>query len=127
MVQKMVRPKPMGIYFIEGDAKTIGIALKTMEGLGEVPTGDGMSPYIKKQTTRGEGVDVISVSLEIIRAFRRWNREDDSRLIFTAYQLLSNGLIRVLNERTLKSEKPVREIAKRIKNLPKRSATAARH
>lgn len=126
MVQKTARPQPMGMYYIEGDAKTIKIALNTMEDLGIAPAGDDMSPYIKKQTTRGKEVDVILASLEIIRAFRRWNREDDTKLTFTPYQLLSNGLIRVHSERTLKSEKPVREMAKKIKDLPKRSATAAR-
>lgn len=126
MAQKTAQPQPMGSYYIEGDAKTVKIALTTMEDLGEVPASDEMSPYIKMQTTQGKQVGVISVSLDIIRAFRRWNREDDSRLVFTVYQLLSNGLLRVLNERTLKSEKPVREMAKKIKNLPRRSAIAAR-
>lgn len=124
--KKTATPRPMGIYYLKGDDLTFQIALDTVTRMGKLETGDGTSPYIRRQTSRGVEVDVLEVPLDIIRALRRRNRAKDTTLSFTAYQLLSNGLIRVQNERTLKDEAPVKKMRKMIKDLPKRSATAAR-
>lgn len=126
--KKTASPRPKGIYYIAGDELAFETAVKALTEIGKIETGDGASLYTKKETTRGESVRVLEVPLSVIRGMRSWNRrgKETSALVFTAYQLLDNNLLRQLNEKTLKDEAPVKKARKMIENLPQRSALAAR-
>ncbi len=128
MATKKTVPRRIGIYYIEGDELTFQTVGRALTEIGKIETGDGASPYISKETTRGKSVRVLEVPLSIIRGMRNWNRrgKENSTLVFTAYQLLDNNLLRQLNEKTLKDEAPVRKVRNAIKNLPRRGALAAR-
>ena len=128
MSQKKAPPRPMGIYYIEGDEFAFETALRVITDTGMLETAVDASPYIIKQTTRGKDIKALQVPMKVIRGLRAWNRrrKESEAIIFTVYQLMSNNLLRPLNEKTLKDEAPVKAVRKMIKNLPKRSATAAR-
>lgn len=128
MAIKKAAPRPKGIYYIKGDALAFETAVKALTEIGKIETGDGASLYTTKETTRGESVRVLEVPLSIIRGMRSWNRrgKETSGLVFAAYQLLDNNLLRPFKERTLKDETPMKKVRNAIKNLPRRSALAAR-
>lgn len=127
--KKTASPRPMGIYYIEGDERSFETAITALIGLGGLETPDGATPYVSMQTTQGKDIQVLKVTLPVVQGLQSWNRrakEGNVRFIFTVYQLLSNNLLRPFKEKTLKDEAPVKKVRNAIKNLPKRSALAAR-
>lgn len=120
--------QPIQTYYIAGNYPVIQAALRESAEEGAFPVSDSDFPYIAKQTTRGENIHVLEVGLQIIEGLWLRHRHGESELKFTAYQLLDNGLIRPLEERTLRNDTPVQKARKTIgKKIPHRwSATAAR-
>ncbi len=119
MTQKKVATQPVGQYFIRGNYAVLSTVFQTQVVLESPPPRD--FPYLSKQTTRGETIEVLEVELRIIEGLQYRRRQGERGLEFTVYQLLSNGLIRPLKEKTLKDESPVRKARKAIREkLPHR-------
>lgn len=120
--------QPVQTYYITGNYPVIQAALQESVEEGGFPVSDGDFPYIAKQTTRGENIHVLEVEFQIIEGLWLRHRRGESDFKFTAYQLLDNGLIRPLEERTLRNDTPVQKARKTIgKKIPHRwPATAAR-
>lgn len=120
----------MGIYCIVGDERSIEVAISQIREAGEIETGDGASMSIKGQTTRGKDIKGIQTSLNVIKGLWAWNRrrKENAAYAFTAYELLSNNLFRLLKDKMLRSEAPVKKARKIMrKKIPHQwSATAAK-
>jgi len=120
----------MGIYCIVGDEHSIEVAISQIREAGEIETGDGASMSIKGETTRGKSIKGIQTSLDVIKGLWAWTRrrKENEAYEFIAYELLSNNLFRVLKEKTLKDEAPVKKAKKMMKKKLSHQwpATAAR-